>query len=186
MEDDSGSGYIWRSEGYFNPRPPCGGRHDRKREKKPVDGITIHVPRVEDDYTPQTMEIIKKVFQSTSPVWRTTGRPSTTEGGVTFQSTSPVWRTTYRTASFYNYKKFQSTSPVWRTTCQVWSGSKLCRFQSTSPVWRTTTISDLYSPTRTISIHVPRVEDDLQRLSERAVSVDFNPRPPCGGRPMSK
>ena len=36
---------------------------------------------------------------------------------------------------------------------------------------------------RKISIHVPRVEDDPKySLSEKACR-DFNPRPPCGGRP---
>ena len=33
-----------------------------------------------------------------------------------------------------------------------------------------------------ISIHVLRVEDDLAEGAGHAVAVDFNPRPPCGGR----
>ena len=55
-------------------------------------------------------------------------------------------------------------------------------FQSTSSVWRTTITSSSIQPTFSISIHVPRVEDD-QTLDEmlRAWN-DFNPRPPCGGR----
>ena len=43
----------------------------------------------------------------------------------------------------------------------------------------------VYSATRTertISIHVPRVEDDLLRLSMPFRLIYFNPRPPCGGR----
>ena len=67
----------------------------------------------------------------------------------------------YRTASFYNYKKFQSTSPVWRTTS--YAG-----------------IEDFTKVE--ISIHVPRVEDDFVKCGARANYVDFNPRPPCGGR----
>ena len=59
--------------------------------------------------------------------------------------------------------EFQSTSPVWRTTliCQL-LGRRDILFQSTSPVWRTTFAGAVYSPT----------------------AFDFNPRPPCGGRPV--
>ena len=37
-----------------------------------------------------------------------------------------------------------------------------------------------------ISIHVPRVEDDADALGEMGLDMDFNPRPPCGGRPGKK
>ena len=33
-----------------------------------------------------------------------------------------------------------------------------------------------------ISIHVPRVEDDEKYAEERLAELNFNPRPPCGGR----
>ena len=35
-----------------------------------------------------------------------------------------------------------------------------------------------------ISIHVLRVEDDHGSKRQRSHSLDFNPRPPCGGRPQ--
>ena len=34
-----------------------------------------------------------------------------------------------------------------------------------------------------ISIHVPRVEDDTTAITLKPAKIDFNPRPPCGGRP---
>ena len=50
---------VWRttedscplSEGEldFNPRPPCGGRPGDTTTAKLIHGISIHVPRVEDD-----------------------------------------------------------------------------------------------------------------------------------------
>ena len=55
-------------------------------------------------------------------------------------------------------------------------------FQSTSPVWRTTLGDMVGIYTETISIHVPRVEDDLRRLVSGEGADNFNPRPPCGGR----
>ena len=81
--------------------------------------ISIHVPRVEDDFYNHFHSIRIQSFQSTSPVWRTTSiiifipfvfshfNPRPPCGGrrrrcfialsvSLFQSTSPVWRTTYR------------------------------------------------------------------------------------------
>ena len=83
------------------------------------------------------------------------------------------------------------------------------RFQSTSPVWRTTILrfADCFS--KCISIHVPRVEDDelafMISCQDEWISIhvprveddvnlryfvignkNFNPRPPCGGRPRKR
>ena len=57
-------------------------------------------------------------------------------------------------------------------------------FQSPSSVWRTT----LYRRCavlrgRDISIHVLRVEDDAPSSAFPWPRANFNPRPPCGGRP---
>ncbi len=80
----------------FNPRPPCGGRRNcRTTEVTRNENISIHVPRVEDDYEILHQSQQRHGFQSTSPVWRTTGRGyGRGHAGREFQSTSPVWRTT--------------------------------------------------------------------------------------------
>ena len=49
VEDDSCGLSVSRPPRYFNPRPPCGGRQLRSLGQPPAE-----------------------VFQSTSPVWRTT------------------------------------------------------------------------------------------------------------------
>ena len=161
MEDDaerrSSAGCVLN----FNPRPPCGGR--------PTNYIYVEY------YI---------AFQSTSPVWRTTG-------GVC--------------PKLPNRQKFQSTSPVWRTTrprskssLRTWISIHVPRveddsesarqprntiaFQSTSPVWRTTDGYEIAFESSPISIHVPRVEDDTTRSTSSANITNFNPRPPCGGR----
>ena len=56
-------------------------------------------------------------------------------------------------------------------------------FQSTSPVWRTTRTKYGCGCWVAISIHVPRVEDDASSATASAFPGNFNPRPPCGGRP---
>ena len=168
----------------FNPRPPCGGR-------------------------PHGEEVLKgdNLFQSTSPVWRTTETVNNLLNGISdFNPRPPCGGRLYIQCQVFLIKKFQSTSPVWRTTClqgvmiilcinfnprppcggrrwlavlcSVWvdfnprppcggrqyetaKGRAVRKFQSTSPVWRTTMECKGKLQQREISIHVPRVEDDL-------------------------
>ena len=147
---------------YFNPRPPCGGRHWAGDGYKEDEDISIHVPRVEDDAGMTMARIGMTTFQSTSPVWRTTAHGGFGIGGG---------------------NAFQSTSPVWRTTKVVNPRKGVIAFQSTSPVWRTTYIYCRVRSRNGISIHVPRVEDDLLQKQGKINAKYFNPRPPCGGRP---
>ena len=58
-------------------------------------------------------------------------------------------------------------------------------FQSTSSVWRTTVSARPPDRESAISIHVLRVEDDSTRRFYTPRTSNFNPRPPCGGRPVS-
>ena len=161
VEDDGdkqphGHHYI-----YFNPRPPCGGR--------PTRPIAI---------------AIANIFQSTSPVWRTTEDDYCPQSFVAIsihvprvEDDSPATVLQNRSRNFnprppcggrlrgftsggWVCRLFQSTSPVWRTTVSKHIANALTAFQSTSPVWRTTVHRVLYS----------------------SKGHDFNPRPPCGGR----
>ena len=205
MEDDNKWNSITKSSSYFNPRPPYGGRQQKWR-------VCANAAK----------------FQSTSPVWRTTMIRSKSRQSHVFQSTSPVWRTTCSLScpngagEYFNPRppyggrletfdrhgdedQFQSTSPVWRTTKTKGAKQWLTQFQSTSPVWRTTRFGIVYYLRLSISIHVPRMEDDevrnvgktssevfqstspvwrTTRRREDGVCIycDFNPRPPYGGR----
>ena len=89
-------------------------------DTKKIDeiAISIHVPRVEDDSKAKEERVRTRIFQSTSP----------------------VWRTTHLLGGF-----------------DISAG----KFQSTSPVWRTTVTAHTHIHCDGISIHVPRVEDDL-------------------------
>ena len=132
--------------------------------------ISIHVPRVEDDAENFHERVPVVLFQSTSPVWRTTRRlfhrsvctiyfnPRPPCGGrpaIQYQATERF--------------QFQSTSPVWRTT-QLNDKTRLAEsFQSTSPVWRTTCVVFVFPSPLLISIHVPRVEDDPALLRQYAL-----------------
>ena len=71
VEDDPVRRFRLFNMLYFNPRPPCGGRH--------ILGF---------------LQINALVFQSTSSVWRTTHGYHVLMWVLRFQSTSSVWRTT--------------------------------------------------------------------------------------------
>ena len=183
VEDDSAWATAARTALYFNPRPPCGGRQ----------------------YSQWAM-VGMALFQSTSSVWRTTqGRhpaghhrrisihvlrveddlmlspPSA--GGADFNPRPPCGGRRASVPAFCRGSDFNPRPPcggrLWRVQC------KLCGavFQSTSSVWRTTKEDDMSKALTTISIHVLRVEDDTTWQGCPLFLQNFNPRPPCGGRP---
>ena len=101
----------------FNPRSPCGERHNWMKSGRvkylfqstlPVWGatpggrkiytgssISIHAPRVGSDADYIAQAIIESVFQSTLPVWGATAMLSVVQRAATlFQSTLPVWGAT--------------------------------------------------------------------------------------------
>ena len=72
MEDDDGNLRPLAKMGYFNPRPPHGGRRSRSILNNTINLISIHVLRMEDDFLLLSCNGINEVFQSTSSAWRTT------------------------------------------------------------------------------------------------------------------
>mgnify|MGYP004690195103 CR=1 FL=1 len=59
------------------------------------------------------------------------------------------------------------------------------KFQSTPPVRGATDGKRPKRSASTISIHAPRAGGDRKGLRGDTTEGDFNPRPPCGGRPDS-
>ena len=57
---------------YFNPRSPCGERHERANSCPVTEWISIHAPRVGSDQDVKPLHINEYVFQSTLPVWGAT------------------------------------------------------------------------------------------------------------------
>jgi len=56
------------------------------------------------------------------------------------------------------------------------------KFQSTLPVWGATKAGTITIEDVPISIHAPRVGSDFAVLQRASLSLDFNPRSPCGER----
>ena len=79
-----------------------------------------------------------------------------------FQSTPPVWGATRGSHPRASYtSRFQSTPPVWGATGGDTRPVQTHVFQSTPPVWGAT-------------------EETVSTFKE--FDINFNPRPPCGGR----
>ncbi len=79
---------------------------------------------------------------------------------ILFQSTPSAWRATYPRESNLLYSRFQSTPSAWRATALYSLIVTAQRFQSTPSAWRAT----------------------AHYKSRHLGGVDFNPRPPRGGR----
>ena len=133
-----------RNAGNFNPRPPCGGRPFPLSSRASLINFNPRPP--------------------------CGGRQS--EGfryieNAAFQSTSPVWRTTTCEISFtIPPRDFNPRPPCGGRRRQHPRNIRRRRFQSTSPVWRTTRAVVLtLTEGAEISIHVPRVEDDMDGLT---------------------
>ena len=56
----------------FNPRTPCGVRHELASIIMTSDTISIHAPRVGCDQWHRSVPVIQAEFQSTHPVWGAT------------------------------------------------------------------------------------------------------------------
>ena len=123
--------------------------------------ISIHVPRVEDDEASRVPFLIFCIFQSTSPVWRTTIVSYCTQYVNRISIHVPRVEDDPRLCG--RQETLRNFNP--RPPC----GGRLCL---TPTIW----------VGFCISIHVPRVEDDPLRFPRPTKTRYFNPRPPCGGR----
>ena len=94
MGDDAPAEGLLQVSADFNPRPPRGGRPVYLADYYVVIKISIHVPRVGDDYFHCQQFYAYKQFQSTSPAWGTTWSVLNQYQTQGFQSTSPAWGTT--------------------------------------------------------------------------------------------
>ena len=168
--------------------------------------ISIHVPRVGDDPSRCRAHRQHPYFYPRPPCGGRQNAPPSSANNLSFLSTSPVWGTTLRRHQWRLAEKFLSTSPVWGTTlgragitchslyfyprppcggrrrcgyCRMYTGRY---FYPRPPCGGRPDQHADYRVAERISIHVPRVGDDVVRWLYTAFASYFYPRPPCGGR----
>ena len=167
---------------YFNPLPPCGGRHaiiEKGGSKNYFNPLPPCGGR------PQLLRrfAAQRPFQSTPSVWRETvdalrqtiqrndfnplppcgGRqlrkhPINAKRGISIHSLRVEGDP--ERSRLPDQVQFQSTPSVWRETGLQEYADLSTEFQSTPSVWRETSSSAFFA----------------------AITTDFNPLPPCGGR----
>ena len=172
----------------FNPRSPCGERPPSTTRSIVSSGFNPRSPcgeRLGDEYLYPLVEL---EFQSTLPVRGATRlRPSAMQPRWRFNPRSPCG------------ERPPSTRPSRRPGC---------RFNPRSPCGERLCIVPSFSSTSLVSIHAPRAGSDLADMMRnhvrRRVSIHaphagsdsvtsvvlytdagFNPRSPCGERPMA-
>ena len=154
----------------------------------------------------QTPGTLRPLFQSTPPVWGATPLIEalvlriaisihTPRVGGDLRDTTPPTATTYfnprppcggrRSAPGlqYNEKEFQSTPPVWGATrgpSNIPPGGPISIHAPR--VGGDLDVGPVIIASGAISIHAPRVGGDMLSGDYERDLIDFNPRPPCGGR----
>ena len=147
---------------YFNPRSPCGERLD------------FGLP---PDADPE--------FQSTLPLRGATKSSMTLCTAIDyFNPRSPCGERRADWRVGYGIPVFQSTLPLRGATSMLplWGG--IVVFQSTLPLRGATAIDIHRVAFIEISIHAPLAGSDPRRRGPRTGPAHFNPRSPCGERPM--
>ena len=178
---------------YFNPLPPCGGRH-LKRCQKAMAGTDFNpLPPCGGRQAHGQHEARRETKEETH---------KTAITGISIHSLRVEGDEARRaflrwqTISIHSLRvegdgdamtpqqiqKFQSTPSVWRETVVAASNNSVTLFQSTPSVWRETGSSLDGNVRCAISIHSLRVEGDMPAGMMTGNASYFNPLPPCGGR----
>ena len=146
----------------FNPLPPCGGRPALAQSEHVRFIISIHSLRVEGDNQ---------------------GGQSTQRGTISIHSlrVEGDYACTRTVHSFLHFNPLPPCGGRPKALTRAWKGC--AEFQSTPSVWRET-VRRLILATKDVFQSTPSVwrETAAPPHRQRRLS-DFNPLPPCGGRP---
>ncbi len=168
----------------FNPRTPCGVRRKRKNSRR-LAPISIHAPHAGCDQKQDIGPQQRSRFQSTHPM-----RGATEEHHkagalhmISIHAPHAGCDKTVRRKTSTGFV-FQSTHPMRGATKRYKILCSLSTFQSTHPM-RGATFPGLFIRNDVrISIHAPHAGCDSRTSSRTLFRQDFNPRTPCGVRPI--
>ena len=196
-----------RHTGHFNPRSPCGERHDLALGYMPGEDISIHAPRVGSDNHQLPFSWRSPHFNPRSPCGeRHAGHTHLVHGdtisihaprvgsdakgrlieieSADFNPRSPCGeRLKRRERREGRHGDFNPRSPCGGRRNESFYAASYRRFQSTLPVWGATRRYAANCNHSGISIHAPRVGSDHNMVAIHMVDDNFNPRSPCGERP---
>ena len=166
---DHGAALHQKIDRDFNPRTPCGVRHERDRwavsagtfqSTHPLRGATFFL------FSPCR----HRQFQSTHP--------------LRVQSTHPLRGATFIEIDAKEIYDISIHAPL--AGCDASNADKVqpkAKFQSTHPLRGATAKKHSASAAKAISIHAPLAGCDQTPAGPTAAPLHFNPRTPCGVRP---
>ena len=163
----SDGGYQHRETklGDFNPRSPCGERRLTLGRNSQLQMISIHAPHAGSD----------DQLRHGSPPW------------PRFQSTLPMRGATSNGDIDVPLDVFQSTLPMRGATDSPETAAEPVPISIHAPhAGSDNTPCILYTGYFYISIHAPHAGSDEHVIMASSLSVDFNPRSPCGERPSNE
>ncbi len=170
----------------FNPRAPCGARHRRPVYRPCHRSISIHAPRVGRDCSRPASSGRPSDFNPRAPCGARRSIADKQEYHNEFQSTRPVWGATAGTAARSVKKNnFNPRAPCGARPWAAFVASSRVMISIHAPrVGRDYLVLDEVDLGTVISIHAPRVGRDGYEQPTLANKLNFNPRAPCGARPM--
>ncbi len=146
--------------------------------------ISIHSLRVEGDGRTCHREPTGHEFQSTPSVWRETQQLAQRFHDLSISIHSlRVEGDSQHICAKKKKPYFNPLPPCGGRPDAYERTIHGARFQSTPSVWRETYRHTVITCSATISIHSLRVEGDMAEWFKIPTLGDFNPLPPCGGRP---
>ena len=173
-----------RTNNYFNPRAPCGARQARAAARRVGYYISIHAPRVGRDCPFCGDKGVVQNFNPRAPCGARLRFSSICSASTHFNPRAPCGaRLTHRSGNWRNVLISIHAPRVGRDRCRINQRRKIL-FQSTRPVWGATRKMLKAMGIEDISIHAPRVGRDGDIGLVMASTQNFNPRAPCGARPI--
>ena len=151
----------------------------------PFMAISIHAPRVGSDYSSFHSFSMAIISIHAPRVGSDINRVLAVSDNLAFQSTLPVWGATiYGQEVQYSLPNFNPRSPCGERPEAMHTHILGQAISIHAPrVGSDSHICEMW-PTCTISIHAPRVGSDAKPVELIHHDRNFNPRSPCGERPL--
>ena len=147
--------------------------------------VSIHAPRVGRDSLRMYPIRRARRFNPRAPCGARRGADRPRNRAAEFQSTRPVWGATRPIKCQCVYARVSIHAPrVGRDHVMGRDEVEEFAFQSTRPVWGATFPSFSATSSTDVSIHAPRVGRDFDLYYGYSGPWCFNPRAPCGARPI--
>ena len=177
--------WIKQATTYFNPRPPRGGRPGRQNHTTRKDDISIHALREEGDQHRLRCRRRTAAFQSTPSVGKATGQAQDPGTRQAISIRNLHMEGDYRQADCLRrgIHDFNPRPPRGERLLGLVGlvGASCISIHALREEGDVVKASQCADPPD-ISIHALREEGDQCGLPAPGSAVDFNPRPPRGGR----